>query len=162
MQELNRGISMDLARFRVQLFTEERKELTKLKNYIIKYQKSAQKGEYNPNPIPIVQSYHQTACNCAQITINMLDIYQISTHPLFFQWLELGLDDLLRSLDLGVISFALSVKDKIPKNARTQAAMDRLKLEILKKLKILYRHFFSGIKIFRNVCGRIWNIKIQR
>jgi hypothetical protein len=146
MQELNRAILKDLARYRLHLFTDEQKDLTKLKMFVTYYQNLDQNRENKNNPYPIIHTTHQIAMNCLRITKTILDIYQISDLGLFFHRLLEELDTCLCDLDLRVVSFGLSIKEKLPKKARTNAAKDRIKAELLKKLKTLYRACENPLK----------------
>lgn len=146
MQELNRAILKDLARFRSHLFAEERKDLLKLKDFISKQQHSIQNGENTSNPDPKIYPKHQMAMKCLQITRIVLEIYQLSDLDSFFQRLESEIDKFLEDPDLRVVSFGLSLKDKLPKKARTDATMGRIKPELLKKIKTLYRECEEPLK----------------
>lgn len=146
MQELNRAISKELMRFRHQLFTDERKELTKLKNYITNVQKQSGKFDNSVHSLPLINPTHQNAMKCLQVTKIILNICQIPDQLTFFKCLIEELNLLRCDSDLGVVSFSLSIKDKLPKKAQTELAMNRLKIDLLRKLKTLYREYDEPIK----------------
>jgi hypothetical protein len=146
MQELNRAILKDIARFRSHLFTDERKELHKLKDFMTKQQQLLDNGEFKRCNDPKFSPKHQIAIKCFQITKSILNIYQHSDLDTFFQRLEREIEGFLKDPDLRIVSLGLSLKDKLPKKTRTDAAMSRIKPELLKKLKTLYRECEEPLK----------------
>jgi hypothetical protein len=146
MQELNRAILKDLARYRVQLFTTERKDLAKLKYFITTLQKAPQKVEIAIAPLPSISPHHQNAQKCLQVTQSILGVYQLADPKRFFSILNKELDKMVDDSNLSIVSFGLSIQEKLPKKAVTQTAMMRMKLELLRKLKTLYRECGEPLK----------------
>jgi hypothetical protein len=146
MQDVNRAILKDLTRFRIRRFTSEQKDLMKLKNFICMVQSVKNPLDSSSNPCPEVDPKHEIAVLCRLNTVKLLKIHGIQRISAFFTALEHCLAELRISPNLSVLSFAMSLEAKIPKNACTQAGMTRLKAEILKKLKTLSRDCCAPLK----------------
>lgn len=146
MQNVNRAILKDLRRFRKRRFTAEKQELDQLKHYVCNLQKKTISTNLQEVQALKINDSHEKAQNCLQITKSMLPMLQCLKPKSFFEKLTDRIEDMRVSPELPIKAYALSLKDKLPKNARNLKTMQRLKPEILKKLKTLYRECQQPLK----------------
>lgn len=141
MQDLNRAILKDLGRMRKARFTAEKVELDLLKQQIILRQNKPVKKNVEILPLSTlpIKNNHEIAKKCQSITEIMLKIYSIHDVPTFFEKIKMQIAEFRVNNFLPILAFGLSLHDELPKYAETSKAMQRIKSEILKKLKTLFR-----------------------
>lgn len=141
MQDLNRAILKDLGRFRKQNFTLERKELDLLKEFVIQIQKKhlSQTEQQNVIQSTKIADSHTIAKKCLSILEKISKIYNIPAYGPFFKQLIDALAECQYDNTLPVKTLGLSLQERLPKLSFTKKAMERMKQELLKKLKTLFR-----------------------
>jgi len=147
MQELNKGIRRDLLDYRGQLFRTEIRELLALRRWITKVQQEIKVNKKCSKDvlkaIPKVNpSHHNTQC-CVAITKRIFTLINIDNANIFMSRLQRVLKDIDRKSQDVYHAFIEKIREKLPKGRMTLKGMNRLKIELLKKLKKLYLNFRS-------------------
>lgn len=164
MQDLNRAILKDLRHFSHQRFLDEKKELDILKTHITQVQKgttsmASKDFQYLLKNIP---DTHPSARRCAIITDQVLKIHRINQIDDFYSALRPALETFRNSAFILERAFGLSVAEKLPKYLETAKSMHRIKTELLKKLKTLYRESQRPLKDAKRVFNKVrWAIFYQ-
>jgi hypothetical protein len=132
MQNLNRAILKDLGRIRKLHFSAEKKDLDRLKENIVLLQRSFSE---NVKKIPKISSItientHKIAKQCQIIAENMLKLCNIRDTAIFFYDIRNQLEEYRQCNELPILSFSLSLIEKLPKYIDSIKAMNRIKSEI--------------------------------
>lgn len=147
MQELNKGIRRDLLDYRSQLFGTEIRELLALRQWITKIQQEIKVNkkcskDYMKAIPKINPSHHNTQC-CVAITKRIFTLINIDNANNFMSRLQRVLKDIDRKSQDIYHAFTEKIREKLPKGRMTLKGMQRLKIELLRKLKKLYLNFRS-------------------
>ncbi|MBA7626905.1 hypothetical protein ES703_34363 [subsurface metagenome] len=146
MQELNRGIKIDLQIYRERQFDAERRELRSLRNWITSIQKTMEENTNFSTSLIIVGNLtevdpsHELSMNCLNFTSEVIEILKLNDPSEFFRKLR----HLLGKFDRSAAPFAYfydMLLKLMPKKRFTQKGMLRIKKEVLKKLKTYYLWF---------------------
>ena len=146
MQELNRGIKIDLQIYRERQFDAERRELRSLRNWITSIQKTMEEGiNFSTSLIivgtlPEVDPSHEFSMNCLNFTSEVIEILKLNDPSEFFRKLRHLLVKFDRSVE-PIAYFCDRLLKLMPKKRFTQKGMLRIKKEVLKKLKTYYVWF---------------------
>ena len=145
MQELNRGIKADLKRYRDRSYSSEINELIALRDWVktlqdaLREKHSFQDVLKNASGLPCIKRAHKTALACLELTQAVLKILKIGCPSAFFSALQDFLARLDRSSE-AVEYFCDRLEKAMPKSRFTEKGMNRVKHEVLKKLKSFYLH----------------------
>ena len=145
MQELNRAIKADLKHYREQRFDAERRELCLLRNWVNSIQNAVKEGSDLKNSLtiagthPKIKPSHEFSLRCLSFTLQVIELVKITRPNDFFQTLQ----DFFNTLpaEEPYPSFTGKISNFIPKKRFTEKGMNRLKIELLKKLKTFYLWF---------------------
>jgi hypothetical protein len=148
MQCLNRAMVKDLARFRKQNISAEKNELDGLHSKLVAMQQHAMDKEFIKQQIDAIpiQSTSALVDICKKIIKRILSIYLVDRPRHFFERIYDYLPELINHSLLTIKGFGMSIADKIPKKVTTTKAMERMKIELLKKLKTLCRECQKPMK----------------
>lgn len=146
MQELNNGIRRDVLDYRAREFKTGIKELYSLRDWITRLQKSFKTaGEYLKTP-PRIKPRQLNSIHCFKIARTFTDLLVIENSVLFENCLQQALDSFEKESGEAYQAFFSAVRKKIPVRGITVKGRDRLKLEILKKLKTLFHGFRKDLE----------------
>ncbi len=146
MQELNRGIKIDLQLYREHQFDAERRELRALRDWIASIQKSMKEGTTFSTSLvllgrlPEVDRSHEFSTKCRYFTSKVIKILELDDPRDFFRKLRnflIACDKLVEILAY----FSDNLLKLMPKKRFTQKGMLRIKKEVLKKVKTYYLWF---------------------
>ncbi len=140
MQALNRAILKDLNAYRDQHFTNEKKQLLKLRNFVNSIQRDLKKepqqiGHDLIDKIPEINPNNQSTLNSVALTSKILFLLSIEDKVAFFSELKSFLSSISTELDEALLNFVALMREKLPKREPTQKGVHRLKIELLKRLK---------------------------
>ena len=141
MQEVNRGIGKDLARFRDQRFASEVRELGAMTTCFSALQAQLAGGGVIPRDVlamlPAVAPGHALAQLCAEVSQAALAALRIPRAAKFFPALREELEAIQCRPELPAKAFAMSVEEHVPRRATTEKARARAAADVLKKLKTM-------------------------
>lgn len=143
MQMLNRAIRKELNHFRKENFAAEEKELIELRGYISSIQRELKDlgAEYlkNPPKLPDINKNHKISKKCCDFTSEILGLLtkECTVHE-FYDTLRSFLSEARGGEDLSILSYVLSIEEKLPKKRPSDKFYLRTLSELLKKLKTLY------------------------
>ena len=146
MQELNNGIRRDVLDYRVRQFKAGMKEFYSLRDWIMTLQKSFKTTGEFLKTLPRVKPRQVNSRYCFKIAKIFTGLLTVDNPVLFENRLQEALDSFEKEPGEAYQAFFLAIRKGIPVRRITVKGRDRLKLEILRKLKTLFHGFRKDLE----------------
>ena len=150
MQELNRGINKDLKHYAKVNFNDEIRDLIYLRKILNKIRSAIRsKTPTDLDSVPALKRFdnsHAVSRVCRSVIDRLLYLFKIHEACNFFKNLVRELD-ILCAIDNSVIKeFCTLIHQILPKRRYTAKGMERVKLELIKKLKKMCLSFRKPLR----------------
>lgn len=150
MQELNNGIRSDFKQYRGQQYREEIVDLLALRSYLNALQEARERAGVltlaSIPPLKEINPSHSRAHLCRDVVKLLLPFLTEQNPSSFFIAFDEELKNLLKQHGDLLQEFCSALRSKCPKRKFTTKGLERVQVELLKKLKTLCLRFRTPLK----------------